>query len=54
MFDIFYYANADELNMSSNFSELRAACIKVATTKYGANSPEVQAVQKAFEAAKIN
>lgn len=53
MFDIFYYANTDELNMSSNFSELRAACMKVATTKYGANSPEVQAVQKAFDAAKI-
>ncbi|TPV47360.1 M4 family metallopeptidase [Bacillus dicomae] len=53
MFDIFYYANTDELNMTSNFSELRLACLKVATNKYGANSIEVQAVQKAFDAAKI-
>jgi Zn-dependent metalloprotease len=54
MFDIFYYANTDELNMSSNFSELKSACIRVATNKYGANSSEVKAVQKAFEAAYIN
>ncbi|WP_242257060.1 M4 family metallopeptidase [Bacillus cereus group sp. BfR-BA-01379] len=53
MFDIFYYANTDELNMTSNFSELRIACLKVATNKYGANSIEVGAVQKAFDAAKI-
>ncbi|KPU52647.1 bacillolysin [Bacillus wiedmannii] len=53
MFDIFYYANTDELNMTSNFSELRLACFKVATNKYGANSIEVEAVQKAFDAAKI-
>ena len=53
MFDIFYYANTDELNMTSNFSELKLACLKVATNKYGANSIEVQAVQNAFDAAKI-
>ncbi|RXG08882.1 DUF5011 domain-containing protein [Bacillus cereus] len=53
MFDIFYYANTDELNMTSNFSELRLACLKVATNKYGANSIEVETVQKAFNAAKI-
>ncbi|KFM95262.1 M4 family peptidase [Bacillus clarus] len=53
MFDIFHYANTDELNMTSDFSELRSACIRVATNKYGANSAEVQAVQKAFEATKI-
>ncbi|MGD6888226.1 M4 family metallopeptidase [Bacillus mobilis] len=53
MFDIFYYANTDELNMTSNFSELRIACLTVATNKYGANSIEVEAVQKAFDAAKI-
>ncbi len=52
MFDIFYYANTDELNMTSNFSELKLACLKVATNKYGANSIEVQAVQNAFDAAK--
>ena len=46
MFDIFYYANTDELNMTSNFSELRLACLKVATNKYGANSIEVETVQK--------
>ena len=28
MFDIFYYANTDELNMTSNFKELRSACIQ--------------------------
>ena len=53
MFDIFYYANTDELNMTSNFSELKLACLKVATNKYGANSIEVQAVQNAFDAAKF-
>ncbi|HFK1681366.1 TPA: M4 family metallopeptidase [Bacillus tropicus] len=53
MFDIFYYANTDELNMTSNFAELRLACLKVATNKYGVNSIEVEAVQKAFDAAKI-
>ncbi|MDA1560114.1 MULTISPECIES: M4 family metallopeptidase [Bacillus cereus group] len=53
MFDIFYYANTDELNMTSNFSELRLACLKVATNNYGANSIEVETVQKAFDAAKI-
>ncbi|MFJ8216367.1 M4 family metallopeptidase [Bacillus cereus] len=53
MFDIFYYANTDELNMTSNFSELRLACLKVASNKYGVNSIEVEAVQKAFDAAKI-
>ncbi|WP_367888494.1 M4 family metallopeptidase [Bacillus wiedmannii] len=53
MFDIFYYANTDELNMTSNFSELRLACLKVASNKYGASSIEVEAVQKAFDAAKI-
>ena len=30
MFDIFYYANTDELNMTSDFSELKLACLKVA------------------------
>ena len=54
MFDIFYYANTDELNMTSNFKELRSACIRVATNKYGANTAEVQAVQKAFDAEKLS
>lgn len=53
MFDIFYYANTDELNMTSDFSELRSACLRVATNEYGANSAEAQAVQEAFDAAKI-
>ncbi|MEK4935725.1 MULTISPECIES: M4 family metallopeptidase [Bacillus] len=53
MFDIFYYANTDELNMTSGFSELRSACLRVAANKYGAKSTEAQAVQKAFDAAKI-
>ncbi|MDZ5609877.1 M4 family metallopeptidase [Bacillus pseudomycoides] len=54
MFDIFYYANTDELNMSSDFKELKAACIRVATNLYGANSSEVQAVQQAYKAAFID
>ena len=53
MFDIFYYANTDELNMTSNFKELKSACIRVATNKYGANTAEVQAVQKHLMQQKI-
>ncbi|WP_242143368.1 MULTISPECIES: M4 family metallopeptidase [unclassified Bacillus cereus group] len=53
MFNIFYYANTDELNMTSDFKELKAACIRVATNLYGENSAEVQAVQQAFKAAFI-
>ncbi|OUB51184.1 M4 family metallopeptidase [Bacillus thuringiensis] len=53
MFDIFYYANTDELNMTSNFKELKEACIRVATNLYGKDSLEVQAVQQAFKAAYI-
>ena len=53
MFDIFYYANTDELNMTSNFSELRLACLKVATNKYGANSIEVETVQKLLMQQKL-
>ena len=54
MFDIFYYANTDELNMTSNFKELRSACIRVATNKYGANTAEVQAVQKHLMQQKLS
>ena len=53
MFDIFYYANTDELNMTSNFKRIEISMYSVATNKYGANTAEVQAVQKAFDAAKI-
>ncbi|OTX38929.1 bacillolysin [Bacillus thuringiensis serovar pingluonsis] len=53
MFDIFYYANTDELNMISDFKELKEGCIRVATNLYGRNSSEVQAVQQAFKAAYI-
>ncbi len=53
MFDIFYYANTDELNMTSDFKELKEACIRVATNLYGKDSLEVQAVQQAFKAAYI-
>ncbi|MBL3199202.1 peptidase M4 family protein, partial [Klebsiella pneumoniae] len=53
MLDIFYYANTDELNMTSNFKELKEACIRVATNLYGKDSLEVQAVQQAFKSAYI-
>ncbi len=53
MFDIFYYANTDELNMTSDFKELKEACIRVATNLYGKSSSEVQVVQQAFKAAYI-
>ncbi|OQR54833.1 M4 family metallopeptidase [Bacillus sp. CDB3] len=53
MFDLFYYVNVDELNQTSNFVELRHACIKVATIKYGKHSKEVNTIAKAFDAAKI-
>lgn len=53
MFDIFFYANTDELNMTSTFYELKQACIQVASQKYGASSREVQAVQQAFDAVYI-
>ncbi|HEQ3528710.1 TPA: M4 family metallopeptidase [Bacillus cereus] len=54
MFDIFYYANTDELNATSDFAELRVACIRVATQKYGKQSQEVQAVTRAFDAVHIS
>ena len=54
MFDIFYYANTDELNMTSNFKELKSAYIRVATNKYGANTAEVQAVQKHLMQQKLS
>ncbi len=38
MFDIFYYANTDELNMISDFKELKEACIRVETNLYGKDS----------------
>ena len=53
MFGIFYYANTDELNMISDFKELKEGCIRIATNLYGKNSSEVQAVQQAFKAAYI-
>lgn len=53
MFDIFYYTNTDELNMISDFKELKDGCIRVATNLYSRNSFEVQAVQQAFKAAYI-
>lgn len=53
MFDISYYTNIDELNMTSDFKELKEGCIRVATNLYGKNSSEAQAVQQAFKAAYI-
>ncbi|PEZ32087.1 peptidase M4 family protein [Bacillus thuringiensis] len=53
MFDIFYYANTDELNATSDFAELRVACIRVAMQKYGNHSKEVQTVTRAFDAVNI-
>ena len=45
--------NTDELNMISDFKELKEGCIRIATNLYGKNSSEVQAVQQAFKAAYI-
>ncbi|MDA1997212.1 M4 family metallopeptidase [Bacillus cereus] len=53
MFNILYYVNTDELNMISDFKELKEGCIRIATNLYGENSSEVQAVQQAFKAAYI-
>ncbi|EJQ15781.1 MULTISPECIES: M4 family metallopeptidase [Bacillus cereus group] len=53
MFNILYYVNTDELNMISDFKELKEGCIRIATNLYGKNSSEVQAVQQAFKAAYI-
>ncbi len=35
MFYIFYYINIYELNMISDFKELKEGCIRVATNLYG-------------------
>ncbi|PFF28708.1 bacillolysin, partial [Bacillus thuringiensis] len=54
--NILYYVNKDELNMISDFKELKElkeGCIRIATNLYGENSFEVQAVQQAFKAAYI-
>ncbi|MHA4415203.1 M4 family metallopeptidase [Bacillus cereus] len=53
MFNILYYVNKDELNMISDFKELKEGCIRIATNLYGKNSSEVQAVQQACKAAYI-
>ncbi|EJR74204.1 hypothetical protein IK7_05693 [Bacillus cereus VD156] len=53
MFNILYYVNTDELNMISDFKELKEGCIRIATNLYGKNSSEVQAVQQAFKVAYI-
>ncbi|MBE5091558.1 M4 family metallopeptidase [Bacillus thuringiensis] len=53
MFNILYYVNTDELNIISDFKELKEGCIRIATNLYGKNSSEVQAVQQAFKAAYI-
>ncbi|MCU4931155.1 M4 family metallopeptidase [Bacillus cereus] len=53
MFNILYYVNTDELNMISDFKELKEGCIRIATNLYGKNSSEVQAVQQACKAAYI-
>ncbi|UOX98851.1 M4 family metallopeptidase (plasmid) [Bacillus cereus] len=53
MFNILYYVNKDELNMISDFKELKEGCIRIATNLYGKNSSEVQAVQQVFKAAYI-
>ncbi|EJR73724.1 hypothetical protein IK9_05259 [Bacillus cereus VD166] len=53
MFYIFYYINIYELNMISDFKELKEGCIRVATNLYGKNSSEVQAVQQACKAAYL-
>ncbi|EMA7399788.1 M4 family metallopeptidase [Bacillus cereus] len=53
MFNILYYVNKDELNMISDFKELKEGCIRIATNLYGKNSSALQAVQQACKAAYI-
>ncbi|AHZ54691.1 MULTISPECIES: M4 family metallopeptidase [Bacillus cereus group] len=53
MFNILYYVNTDELNIISDFKELKEGCIRIATNLYGKNSSALQAVLQACKAAYI-
>lgn len=50
---IFYRANTVYLTASSTFSQARAAIVQSAADLYGAGSPEVTAVGKAFDAVGV-
>ncbi|MGQ0517436.1 M4 family metallopeptidase, partial [Bacillus sp. D-CC] len=43
MFDIFYYANTDELNMTSDFKELKEACTSDESLPYKFVATRIQA-----------
>lgn len=51
---IFYRANTVYFTSSTNFSQARAGLVQSATDLYGASSPEVAAVNKAFDAVGVN
>lgn len=51
--DIFYRCMTNYLTASSNFSNLKVAAIQAATDLYGASSPEVSTVIKAFNAVGV-
>jgi bacillolysin len=51
---IFYRANTVYYTSSTNFSQARAGAVQAAKDLYGSTSPEVDAVNKAFEAVGIN
>lgn len=51
---IYYRALSNYLTSSSNFSAARAALAQSAADLYGANSPEVNAVNSAFAAVGVN
>ncbi|MED0664995.1 M4 family metallopeptidase [Pseudobacillus badius] len=50
---IYYRANTVYLTASSTFSQARAALVQSAADLYGASSPEVNAVNKSFDAVGI-
>jgi bacillolysin len=53
MGDIYYRMNTVYLTSSSTFSQARSAAAQSATDLYGAGSPEVNAVNKSFDAVGI-
>ncbi|WP_420908794.1 M4 family metallopeptidase [Brevibacillus humidisoli] len=50
---IYYRALTRYLNSSSNFAQMRDAAVQAAADLYGANSPEVTAVNRAYDAVGV-
>jgi len=51
---VFYRANTQYLTESATFSQARQATLQSAADLYGAQSPEVTSVKKAFDAIGVN